>query len=226
MKSGRPHCDRMISCLMATGDPSRFGLLQQSVRSFLSQTHREKELVIYSDGPPGYQQALRSYLGTHGNSGIRLEQADVKLSLGTIRNKLVSLARGKFVCQWDDDDISHPKRLLTQLECMTAAGTDACFFQDQLHLFTDSGELFWVDWEPDLIPGTLLCRRGVLLDLPYPEDDPEEDVGIRDKYLDSGGASVLHGLGYLYLYRYTGHNTRTRRHHEMITRYHNGGRKT
>lgn len=223
---GDPQIVRMhgqkISCLLITGDPLRFKWLRQSVASFCRQSYVNRELVICCDGPREYGHKLQAYISSMGDNRIRLEILERRLTRGAIRNVSVEQARGEFVCQWDDDDLCHPERLSTQFDAMSTTGKEISFFQDQLHYFCDSRELFWVNWRPDLIPGTLMCRRTILLDQPYSDDKDEEDVDIRNKYLNSEDACILRDRGYLYLYRYTGLNVRTRSHHEMITRFHNG----
>jgi glycosyltransferase involved in cell wall biosynthesis len=52
--------------------------------------------------------------------GARFVQAPPGLSLGELRNLSVLEADGEFVCQWDDDDWYHPRRLQRQLAHLLA----------------------------------------------------------------------------------------------------------
>ena len=60
------------------------------------------------------------------------------LTLGELRNFSVQLARYPLVCQWDDDDLYHPRRLETQFAYLKIHCADFCFLTDQLHFFEDT----------------------------------------------------------------------------------------
>ncbi|HEX6390539.1 MAG TPA: glycosyltransferase, partial [Solirubrobacteraceae bacterium] len=99
----------LISCLMVTRD--RLRLAKAAIASFALQTHPNRELVIVTDGSERYRGALARYVDAIGIDGVRFVVPDEQdLPLGALRNLAVAAARGEIVCQWDDDDYSHPER--------------------------------------------------------------------------------------------------------------------
>jgi len=216
-----------ISCLTVT--LNRLEQLKEAIRCFTAQTHENRELVIVTDGSRSYVRAIDRHLEALGRDDIRFVPVQGERTLGALRNLTVQEATGDIVCQWDDDDLNHPERLSTQLDCLRSADADACFLTDQLHFFTEARELFWVDWSTDgvavepwqWIPGTLMASRNA--DLQYPETGPlakkGEDSALVDK-LDPERIATLSGRGYLSLYVYHGANTFDANHHVTIVQRH------
>ena len=129
-------------------------------------------------------------------------------TLGTLRNAAVEAARGEYVCQWDDDDRYHPRRLEVQLEALRSANSDCSFLADQLHLFAEHPPEYWDDWynDPDptnCIRGTLFARRESLPR--YPELRRHEDTALLVEMLLQGRkVTKVRERGYLYVYVFHG----------------------
>jgi len=75
----------------------------------------------------------------------------------------------------------HPRRLEVQLQALRADDGDFCFLTDQLHLFADTGTLYWDDWTGeipplDVVQGTLLGRTDKLP--AYPALGRGEDTAV------------------------------------------------
>jgi glycosyltransferase involved in cell wall biosynthesis len=212
----------MISCLMVTLD--RLELAKLAIVSYAKQSYPSRELVIVSDGQAGFRSALMGYVKELGIAEVRLiYPGEGAWTLGALRNISMDAARGEIICQWDDDDYSHPDRLTIQARHMASHGAAASFFTDHLQYIEPEGFLSWIDWSIDgrnegimqLAPGTLMMHRDARFR--YPECGPDSRQGEDWVFMESLYASVrlapLMGAGYLYLYRYHGRNTYSMEHH-------------
>lgn len=209
----------MISALMVT-QPARLALAQLAIGDFLAQTHAARELVIVHDGDPAHDAALLR--GFDAAAPIRIVRQPAGIALGALRNASVAAARGDFVCQWDDDDRYHPRRLEIQLQALEAAKANFCFLTDQLHWFPASGEMFWDDWEREaypfnLVQGTLLARRERMPH--YPSLARGEDTGLLIEILRRGDPIArVRDAGWCYVYVYHGANVFEAEHHRAISK--------
>lgn len=218
----------LISCLMVTYD--RLALAKRAIRSFAAQSWANRELVIVTAGAPRFRDAIAACLADLGLDEARLIHLDEDdPPLGRLRNLSLESARGELLCQWDDDDFSHPDRLAIQAAHLENEKADACLLTDHLHHIADRNILCWVDWTDggtasgieSMAPQTLMMRSG--LGVLYPEDGPNARMGedsVMLEALDSGGAvSALSGAGHLYLYHYHGANIFPREHHDRIASF-------
>ncbi|HTP48095.1 MAG TPA: glycosyltransferase family A protein [Casimicrobiaceae bacterium] len=210
----------MISCCTVTQE-GRLPLLARAIADFRGQSVHEKELIVVHDGSLELHGRV-SALTAQAAAPVSVIRAPQGTTLGALRNAAIDAAHGEHVCQWDDDDRYHPRRLEMQLDALRAAGADASFLVDQLHYFADARELYWDDWqdEPnplDFVPGSLLARRDRLAR--YPEIARGEDTAQALAMLREGTRFTrLSGHGYLYVYVFHGSNTFDRVHHAMISR--------
>lgn len=219
-------CRPLLSCLMITLD--RLALAKRAIRSYAAQTYANRELVIVTDGKPSFCAALQSFVEEEQVQNVRfVHVAQEGLSLGTLRNISWDAAHGDIVCQWDDDDLSHPDRLTLQADYMFKRNARACFFADHLQYLEDSHMLCWVDWTKGgssegpsrMAPGTGMIYRDV--QCRYPETGPKarqsEDSVLLWCLYDSVPIAEFANHGYLYLYTYHGRNTFSREHHYKLT---------
>lgn len=208
----------LVSCLMVTKD--RVRLAKQAIRSFASQTYERRELVVVTDGQRRYVSALERYVTALGLDGVRFVQPDEPgLPLGRLRNMALDAARGDVVCQWDDDDYSHPERLERQLGHMLEERAAACLLGDHLQLLERDARLFWIDWGDELAHGSLMMRRDC--GARYPEDGPfarrGEDTALLQELRERVAVTRMTGAGHLWLYTFHGANTFSEDHHRRIT---------
>jgi glycosyltransferase involved in cell wall biosynthesis len=215
----------MISCLMVTLD--RLALAKLAIRSYAEQRYPKRELVIVSDGKESYRSALTRYVEELGIAGVRvIYPGSGGFTLGMLRNISMEAAQGEIICQWDDDDYSHPERLAVQARQMLAQAAGASFFTDHLQYIEPEGLLSWIDWSIDgqhegllqLAPGTLMMHRDARFR--YPESGPDARRGEDWLFMESVYGCIpvasLRGVGHLYLYRYHGRNTFSREHHSNL----------
>lgn len=217
----------LISCLMATRD--RLALAKRAIRCFVAQTYPNRELVIVTDGDVRYRQALERFVAEIASNQIRFVYPDRKpITLGYARNASLEAAAGEILCQWDDDDCSHPDRLMVQATHMLKARARACCLTDHFQFLEDSRALAWVDWtlggksgDDQLLPGTIMMFKDDRFR--YPESGPYALRGEDSAFLSTVCAAVpvapLRGKGYLYLYTYHGRNTFPKEHHYRLSMF-------
>lgn len=220
--NGRP----TISCLMVTRQ--RLTMAKRAIDCYVAQDYEPRELVIVSDGYEDFE-ALREYATRMSSTPVQATWAPSgSMPLGCLRNRAIALARGEIICNWDDDDLSHPRRLSLQFEQMRREGARACFMTDHLHLFTRARSLYWCDWTrprgqslaSSTLPGTLMCYKR---DAPaYPETGAlarrSGDAFFMRSLSKSGHVAKLSGLGWLYVYVCHGQNLWAESHHMNIVR--------
>lgn len=105
----------LVSCIMPTGNRRRF--LEQSLKYFARQTYPNRELVIIDDG-----NELATDIAV-GPNIFYTATARVH-TVGAKRNHACEMARGKYICHWDDDDWQHPDRLRLQVEALEKGGAE------------------------------------------------------------------------------------------------------
>jgi glycosyltransferase involved in cell wall biosynthesis len=128
--------------------PARF-----AIDCFRRQTWPNRELVIVSAAA---DSELPAFLASLGDPAIRYLPAAPD-PLGTLRNITVEAARGMFLCQWDDDDLSHPQRLEFQYRELVAGRAGAHFLSRVLMWWPEERRLAISSrrlWEC-----SMFCRR-------------------------------------------------------------------
>jgi len=209
-----------ISCLTVT-HAARLAALERAMRAFAWQTWRERELIVVHDGGADLQASIERLAARFPQCEISIHPEPGGRSLGALRNVSVARARGPIVCQWDDDDLYHCERLERQVRKLIDEGADFCFFTDQMHLFTKTGELYWDDWTVErppmhLIQGTLLGYRSRMGR--YPDVARGEDTPLVLELVSRGARiAELRDAGWLYVYVYDGANAFDQGHHAAIS---------
>ncbi len=103
--------DRLVSVVVPTFNAERH--LSETLDSVLSQTHQAFEVIVVDDGSTdGTIQLLR-----HRYPEVTLvEQANA--GVGAARNRGLAMARGRYICFLDQDDVWFPEKLARQVECL------------------------------------------------------------------------------------------------------------
>ena len=199
-----------ITCMCVTCN--RVPLLRRSVRCFLNQEYRDRELVVVYQSNDG---ATRQFLeGECDPSILPVEVAAVpRLSLGSLRNIARQAGTGKYVATWDDDDWHSPTRLAEQMRALQETGKRACFLA-RLTLYHDLTKRAYVShvrpWE-----GSIVAERAILP--PYPDLERSEDTPVIQELMKQG-QSVLLDRPELYVYTHHGMNTWGHDHWERMLR--------
>jgi glycosyltransferase involved in cell wall biosynthesis len=210
----------MISCLTVTRE-ARFASLELAVGDFARQTWAERELVIVHDGDAAFDAKLRALAASHDGAAIAIHREPEGQKLGELRNASIAAARGDIVCQWDDDDRYHPRRLELQFAAMRVENSEFCFLTDQLHLFAADRTMYWDDWTLEvhplnLVQGTLLGSKAALGRYP-PLARGEDTPLILDLLRRGRRITRLREHGYLYVYVFDGKNAWGYDHHATIS---------
>jgi glycosyltransferase involved in cell wall biosynthesis len=195
---------------------------KSSIENFSRQSFSNKELIVIHDGPDEFHQHLCTVISNYPKSQIQVFSSP-KQSLGLLRNQSVKLANYPYICQWDDDDLSHPDRLALQFEFLQQMNAEFCFLTDQLHLFSEQRVLFWDDWSVErypgnLIQGTMLGRRDLVGE--YADLSTGEDTDLVSRIIAQGNTiAPMSGFGWMYLYIYNGRNAWSLEHHKAISNW-------
>ncbi|WP_180982588.1 glycosyltransferase family 2 protein [Methylocella silvestris] len=202
----------------------RFAFFQQSVSDYRMQTYPHKTLIVVLDGR-GVEGRRRvcDHLATLEDPSIRVIAPEGDLTLGALRNVSFEAAVAAVVCQWDDDDRSHPRRIETQLSALVEGDCDAVFLQDVMQYFPRSNVLRWINWRATPAgghPGTLMARRSVTPRYPVTGDNAQrgEDLVLAQALLERGRVGYVGEQPHLYLYASHGANTWSDDHHQMLSR--------
>lgn len=187
-----------ISALMVTRNRPK--LAQRAIHCFQRQTYPNKELLIIDDDPD--DTLYRSVIALNDPDIVPIRLPDIGRTLGALRNLAVERASGAYVCQWDDDDLSHPERLRVQMALLQLCHANVCLLQrEQLwnpdfRQFAISKYRFW--------EGSFLCAKAVMP--AYPDVRKGEDT---DVILDLVQNQPVVLLDYPELYTYVFHGANT-----------------
>lgn len=187
----------LVSCLMVTG--RRRHLARLAVEMFQRQTYEERELVVIDDSGQGKPADW----GLEHEPKIRWITVPAEsLPLGALRNRALAEARGDFLCQWDDDDLSAPTRIERQVTALFATGADACGLS-RLQLWWPARD--WTATSSSRVwECALMWRKGVIP--AYPEVRKGEDTPPVEALAARGRIALLDAPS-LYTYICHGENT-------------------
>ena len=103
---------------MSVYNPDR-GQMMQAVRSVISQTFRDWELILYNDGSDSEFDEIFADAAALDNRIFYIYQKE-NHGLAYGLNKCLAEARGKYAARMDGDDISHPWRLQKMYDFLEA----------------------------------------------------------------------------------------------------------
>ena len=127
----------LVSALMVTrGD---IELIKKSLRIFISQTWRNKELCVVTANHQN-EKRIKTLLES-AEISYQFKIASNDLSLGNLRNISMSIASGTYVCTWDDDDLYASSRISIMMEAIRQSNTVASFLKQVLLYYPDKNKL-------------------------------------------------------------------------------------
>ena len=205
--------------IATTGRPNRNRMISEAIDSFKGQLDNDVEVVIVDNGSSDKDARSLKQLASKIKwpLAVRLE-AVAEGSIPASRNLITRMARGRYLCVVDDDDIALSNRLA-----------------DHLRVFSNNGGLHgshggWIDFDEStgifernqgkdrtiatLLKGTgkitahpaSLYRTDVLRAVPYDENfalGSDFDLALR---LANNGFEIAHTNSYLTLRRYHSNN--------------------
>ncbi len=214
-----------VSCLMVTLPvPERLTPMARAIQAYLQQTHPDRELIVVIDqGRPADRAAAASTIAAFARDDIIVVLPDAPMTLGALRNLSVAHASGDAVCQWDDDDLHHPRRIEEQLAAPAAGACAATLLQDVMLYRAADHALYWTNWAATPAtghPGTLLSLRACMPR--YPETGPlarlSEDLTLLEMLRSNHEVHALAGAPHLYVYVTHGANISPPDHLAMLKR--------
>jgi glycosyltransferase involved in cell wall biosynthesis len=111
----------LISVSMPAFNAEKY--LSSSIKSVLSQTYTNFELIIYDDGSTDRTKEI--ILG-FSDSRIKPIYADKNQGLIVARNAIAQRANGKYLALLDSDDIAEPERFEKQVAILESGQCDLC----------------------------------------------------------------------------------------------------
>jgi glycosyltransferase involved in cell wall biosynthesis len=195
----------LISCLMVTR-AINMNLIDCSIYSYVTQTYKNKELVIVTDCDLENLDNLKCLLSKYKDENIKLVYLNEKLIIGSLRNISIDNASGEYCIQWDDDDLYHNERIEKQYFAIISGDYDYCILKNFMMYFYNTHLLSmncWMDDDLEGMPPSILFKKNIKFR--YPPIEQGEDVAIFDtpdlKYC------ILRYMPCLYIYTYHGHNS-------------------
>ena len=215
----------LVSCLMVSKPTTeRFRLFERSLRGYLAQTYKNRELIIVTSHLSSEEwQAVGEHIRCLTRRDIRIRFVPGNPSLGRLRNISFDLAAGSLCCQWDDDDIYHPRRIELQVKAMLGARKGEVFLQTLMHFFERERALFVEDWGRLTPPYNCHPGTGLVLKDPevrYPTRGQHarkgEDTVFFERHQERHGRILVRDYPYLYVYVYHSLNTWSFQHHRGL----------
>lgn len=194
-----------VSCLMVTAD--RPHLVRRAIRSYLQQTYPNRELVVLDNGRHPLDEALLAEVPADELVYARVEPRP-DLVIGTLRNQALELARGDYIApQWDDDDWSHPERLMRQMQVLLSGDYDACTLAGTLMHVNHPAYFFYpfIGLLRHGVPPTIVHRRNATIR--YPDLRRTSDTHYVEAWRRTGRYVILPpSESHLYLRYFHGGN--------------------
>ncbi len=186
------HCERLrndlnaprVSCLMLARHQT--DMIQRAILCFQKQSYPVKELVIVDNRP---EDSLAQWLEQLADDRIiYVRPVDGNKSPAELWAIAVEKANGAYVARWDDDDLSHPRRLEVQLAAIQVFQTEACFLERQQLWWPEnrslalSGRRIWVS--------SLVCSKESLIN--SGDSAQYDDDGLyRSAIIEQGKVAVV-----------------------------------
>lgn len=104
--------DKRVSVIIPTLNSEEY--LEQSIKSILNQTYENIEIIVVDDGSDDSTIDIVKQI-SDGREDVKLVQRESS-GIPSARNRGISEATGYYIANQDSDDISHEKRLETQIE--------------------------------------------------------------------------------------------------------------
>lgn len=200
----------LISCLCVSKNP--YSIVKNSITSFLFQTHPNRELIFVYENDNPYIDEIKNNFNDSSIKFISVEKHE-DIHLGELRNISLKYASGKYVIQWDDDDIYYYKRIELQLLFLKEQNCEACIL-DQRYFFFDN-HIYLTNITA--FEGSIMAEKSLLVDK-YNNVKRGEDSIIILNLIRNKHLRVMH-CPYLYLYIYHGNNVFDTQHFTIIQQH-------
>lgn len=174
--------------------------VEESVRSALSQTVREIEVIVADDGSDDGTPAILSRLSEE-DARIRVITLSENGGVANARNVAARAARADWIAFLDSDDVWTAEKLKRQLQ--TAEETDAALVYTAAVCIDETGKETGKSFpvpptidadtllrQTDLVTSSILVRRELFLRHPMERGDLHEDLICWYRVLHDGAKAV------------------------------------
>jgi glycosyltransferase involved in cell wall biosynthesis len=196
-----------VSCLMVTR--GNISILRYSLECYRRQSWPHRELVVVTDADKADE--VETFVGASGTPDARVFGVDPGLTLGDLRNIAVARARGDVLMQWDDDDLSDPRRVELAVSVLDHSGAAAAYLMRWL-IWWPARRLAAISYQR-LWEGSGALRREHVR--AYPAMTAREDY-LHRRHLSDHHAVAGIDAPLQYVYAVTGRNTYPPGHFEEI----------
>ena len=204
----------LVSCLCVTRGAAH---LLTAIHCFLKQTHVEKELIIVHQGLPDRMHRRIGELLEQEQAPVYAFERSAEQSLGALRNWSLSVAKGRYVCQWDDDDWYHPHRIATQVDWLKTHRVSGCVLGQWFMHDKTTNRMYLSEKRREGWEGSILVKTEAALAVGYPDRRKGEDgIFLSKLRYAKHKIDVLQNLPSLYVYTYHGNNTWDKAHFERL----------
>lgn len=174
----------LISVIMPAYNAEK--TVEKSVRSILSQTFTDFELVAVDDGSRDNTYEILKSLA-ESDSRIKLLQNNPNAGVSKTRNRAISESSGEWIAFCDSDDLWAPEKLSCQLELLNTYPDAKLTYTASAFITNDGGEIGYVLGAEEKINfkgllkrnilscSSVMVKRDVLIDVPFPGDHLHED---------------------------------------------------
>jgi glycosyl transferase family 2 len=115
----------MVTVILPTYN--RAGFLKESIQSVLSQTFTDFELIVVDDGSTdSTREVVQEF------PGIRYISCPINKGVSAARNLGIGLARGRYICFLDSDDLWVENKLETQIAWMESQTDCQVCYTDEI----------------------------------------------------------------------------------------------
>lgn len=124
----------LVSCVMPT--KNRRTMISDAITCYQRQTYPNRELVVIDSGDDPVRDLMPPdptirYLYAPAEAWI---YSDAAMTVGAMRNAANAVAEGFFIAHWDDDDYSHPERLMDQHRLWMRTQADVVGYSDMVFI--------------------------------------------------------------------------------------------
>jgi glycosyltransferase involved in cell wall biosynthesis len=193
----------LISCICITKDKP--DLLMRAITCFEGQTYSNKELIVLYESNDTLTDSFFKKNTFNPMIKVVVVESLPKKKLGELRNLAIRIATGEYICQWDDDDWYHARRLENQYDFIRSSDFKGSILNQWIVYDCESKNAYLSNcrlWE-----GSILCKKDILMLKEYDNLSLGEDTPVITYLSAHNYLKTMEGHAHLYIYVRHGKNT-------------------
>jgi len=176
----------VVSCLMPTYN--RRPWVELSIGCWLQQDWPDRELIVLDDGDDQVDDLCRV--------DPRIRHVDLtgrRWTIGAKWNLGVSLAWGKVLACWADDDWHAPWRLRYQVTSLQVSPAGICGTDRQYYWDLDTGVMWHYSYLPNQLSSSYLCGGTMMFRYSYWQQGQFQDINVGEdnQFIAGRSAEIL-----------------------------------